>query len=243
MGRAFLPAAGSKHHIALLALLFLALPAALGKQVTTARPHPAAAPSAVQGPLRVHPTNPRYWTDDSGRAIYLTGSNTWNNLQDIWTTDPPRAFDYEGYLDFMQRYNHNHIRLWRWEMPKYRYEETDLFGYSQPHPWPRTGPGTAQDGKPKFDLQRFDSDYFTRLRSRTLAAQQRGIYVSIVLFEGHAMRGTIYGWETHPLHSDNNINGMDTGLAPPLPSTYVQPDQVTSTATPHLGKRHPGRRF
>ena len=33
-----------------------------------------AAPAT--GPLRVHPTNPRYFTDGSGKAIYLTGSHT-----------------------------------------------------------------------------------------------------------------------------------------------------------------------
>ena len=44
----------------------------------------AEAPGAVRasGPLRVHPRNPRYFTDDGGRAIYLTGSHTWSNLQD-----------------------------------------------------------------------------------------------------------------------------------------------------------------
>ncbi len=34
------------------------------------------------GPLRVHPDNPRYFTDDSGRAVYLTGAHTWLDLQD-----------------------------------------------------------------------------------------------------------------------------------------------------------------
>ena len=32
-------------------------------------------------PLTVHPTNSRYFTDGSGKSIYLTGSHTWNNLQ------------------------------------------------------------------------------------------------------------------------------------------------------------------
>ena len=34
------------------------------------------------GPLKVHPRNPRYFTDGSGRAIFLTGAHTWANLQD-----------------------------------------------------------------------------------------------------------------------------------------------------------------
>ena len=46
-----------------------------------------AAPAA--GPLRVHPQNPRYFTDGttnadgSLKAVFLTGSHTWSNLQDI----------------------------------------------------------------------------------------------------------------------------------------------------------------
>jgi hypothetical protein len=34
---------------------------------------PTDAPAAVaRGPLRVHPENPRYFTDGSGRAVLLT---------------------------------------------------------------------------------------------------------------------------------------------------------------------------
>lgn len=36
------------------------------------------------GPLRQNPTNPRYFTDESGQAIYLTGSHTWAVMQDMW---------------------------------------------------------------------------------------------------------------------------------------------------------------
>src|SRR5919108_2704942 len=59
------------------------------------------------GPLRVHPSNPRYFTDGSGKAIYLTGSHTWNNLQDISGLQLPG--DFSGYLDWLQSYNHNFI--------------------------------------------------------------------------------------------------------------------------------------
>ena len=44
--------------------------------------------SVAAGPLRVHPENPRYFTDGSGKAIYLTGSHTWSNLQDQGMTGP-----------------------------------------------------------------------------------------------------------------------------------------------------------
>ena len=47
----------------------------------------STAPSKGQtglatGPLRVLPSNPRYFTDGSGRAIYLAGTHNWHSLQD-----------------------------------------------------------------------------------------------------------------------------------------------------------------
>ena len=74
-----------------------------------------APPSATAGPLYLRPQNSRYFTDASGRPVYLTGSHTWNNLQDIGRTDPPVPFDFDEYLRFMRQHRHNFIRLWRWE--------------------------------------------------------------------------------------------------------------------------------
>lgn len=161
------------------------------------------------GPLRVHPDNPRYFTDGSGKAIYLTGSHTWSNFKDMGRTDPPPAFDFEAYLDFLQQHHHNFIRLWTWELSRYSYG--GKVTYAEPFPWPRTGPGTARDGKPKFDLSRFDEAYFDRLRSRVKAAGERGLYVSIMLFEGHGLHASDapWCWDGHPFNRQNNINGID----------------------------------
>jgi hypothetical protein len=66
-----------------------------------------AAPIEAQvfgtmGPLRRLATNPRYFTDGSGRAVYLTGSHNWVNFKDYGTTDPPPAMDYALFLTFLQ---------------------------------------------------------------------------------------------------------------------------------------------
>jgi len=161
------------------------------------------------GPLRVHPTNPRYFTDGTGKAVYLTGSHTWSNFKDMGKCDPPPLFDFGAYLDFLQEHNHNFIRLWTWELTTYTYDYE--LTYAQPFPWPRTGPGMALDGKPKFDLMQFDQSFFDRLRSRILAAGRRGIYVSIMLFEGHGLQASLppWCWDGHPFNAKNNINGID----------------------------------
>ena len=44
----------------------------------------------INGLLRRNPTNPRYFADDSGQAVYLTGSHTWNVHQDTWVEGEPR---------------------------------------------------------------------------------------------------------------------------------------------------------
>jgi len=46
----------------------------------------------IRGPLRVHPQNPRYFTDDGKRVVYLTGSHTWSNLQDMGPLRPTTCF-------------------------------------------------------------------------------------------------------------------------------------------------------
>ncbi len=170
------------------------------------QPTVAGAVSA-SGPLRVSKKNPRYFTPPGrGRAIYLTGSHTWNNLVDMGQGDPPPSFDFKAYLDWMQRLNHNFIRLFRWELVTWSIHNV------APHPWARTGPGEALDGKPRFDFKKFNQAYFDRLRSRVMAAGDRGIYVSVMLFEGWGVQFAPRGWESHPFHRNNNINAIDGDL-------------------------------
>lgn len=46
----------------------------------------SAFAQAATGPLRVHPTNPRYFANAQGTAVYLTGSHTWGAMHDLWTS-------------------------------------------------------------------------------------------------------------------------------------------------------------
>jgi hypothetical protein len=172
--------------------------------------------SEFNGPLRVSQENPRYFTDNSGKAIYLTGSHHWYNLVDMGPTDPPPQFDNQAYLDWMVGYHHNFMRLWTWELttwdthqnnPKNQNQRT--FHHVSPLPWPRTGPGKAADGKPRFDVTKFNPDYFNRLRTRVISAGEKGIYVSVMLFEGWGVQRITDGFLAHPFHQKNNINQIN----------------------------------
>jgi hypothetical protein len=153
--------------------------------------------------------------------VYLTGAHTWNNLVDMGRSDPPEKFDFPAYLDFLERHHHNFIRLWAWDSTTWDTRANGALGKdfihkAAPLPWVRTGPGNALDGKPKFDLTKFEPEYFERLRSRVAAAGERGIYVSVMFFEGWGlMHGNRrkntddgWAWRSHPFNPANNINGL-----------------------------------
>lgn len=180
----------------------------------------SSGPSAASGPLAVSEANPRYFAVESGdaadrRVVYLTGSHVNNNFHDgsgpgADCADTPEPNDFRAYLGFLKERGHNFIRLWRWEQFKSQVAGGAYHFCMTPQPWPRTGPGTARDGKPKFDLSRFDPAYFGRLRDYVVAAGDGGIYVSVMLFEGFGLHLTPPpdNVEGHPFHATNNVNGI-----------------------------------
>jgi hypothetical protein len=166
--------------------------------------------SLFHGPLRRNPVNPRYFADDSGRAIYLTGSHTWATLVDLKLEGDP-DFDWLGFLDMAQTHGHNFMRLWTWDHPKFA-PWTDEIVYLDPMPYLRTGPDLALDGLPKFDLTQFNPAYFERLRQRVVEAGKRGIYLAVMLFEGWCLkwsRPASDAWVSHPFNTANNVNGVN----------------------------------
>jgi hypothetical protein len=168
--------------------------------LTLLLPGAAAGAAPATGPLRVRPTNPRYFTDGSGKAIYLTGSHTWRNVQD--SANVP---DFTSYLDFLTKYGHYYTRLWV-------YRGSPGGPALTPTIYGRTGPGTALDGGPKYDLNKFNQAFFDQLRARCSAARDRGIYVQVMLDSSETARTEPPGnvnWPVHPYNAANNINGVN----------------------------------
>ncbi len=166
------------------------------------------------GPLKQSAVNGRYFTDGTGKAIYLAGAHTWRNLQDIGVGDPPPVFDYVAWLDYLQARGNNFFRLWAWEQSRKEVETTaniwvDINIYA------RTGPGNAGDGKLKFDLTQFNQTYFDRLRQRVILAGQRGMYVAVMLWNGwsvaypHGGVAAANPFLYHPYYPGNNINSLN----------------------------------
>ena len=167
---------------------------------------------AINGPLKHLDTNPNYFTDNSGKAIFLTGSHTWENFQDIYSEENMPKLDWKEYLDMMESKHHNFMRFWVWEHP-YGASWSSMPITIEPMPYMRTGRDKAFDEKPKFDLDKWDETYFKRMRERVIDAGKRGIYVSIMLFQGWSLNKMgikeVDTFNSHPYNAKNNINGID----------------------------------
>jgi hypothetical protein len=163
--------------------------------------------------LHVSANNPRYFADPTGRIVYLTGSEYWKTIQDNGPSNPPPAFDFSRFLDFLQAHNHNFTRLYMWEQSRWS-AETSLSHWFSPTLYVRTGPDIGADGGAKFDLNQINPAYLARLRQRAIDAGARGIYVSVMLFDGWSVgfkgnSSAANPWLGHPFNAANNINGIN----------------------------------
>jgi hypothetical protein len=173
---------------------------------------PTAVSAQEMGPLTRSASNPNYFARPDGTPVYFVGSHQWSNLIDGGPTFPPAAFNYAAYIDWMQRNKFNFMRMWAWEHPYGASWGFTHDWYFDPLPYARTGPGLAADGRPKFNLNSLNQAYFDRLRARVIAARERGIYVSIMLYQGFSVdsKGVPTNpWPYHPFNISNNINNIN----------------------------------
>ena len=173
-----------------------------------------AAP--IGGPLSAA-ANPNYFKDGNGTTIALSGSHSWNTLQDWGTNGSVQTLDFTAFVNFLVAHGHNFTYLWRTELPKFCGLQTTASSLPDftvgPHPWRRTGPGTATDGGLKFDLASFDQGYFDRLRARAQALNSAGVYAGVYLFTGEWLNRYRCASDGYPLTGANNVNGIDDGYS------------------------------
>jgi hypothetical protein len=203
---------GTMRTVAIVTLILLL---ASAEFAWSADPISATASKSITNPLTALSTNPNYFTDGSGKAVYLTGSHTWNNFQDWGTDGSPQPFDFPDYVKFLVTHNHNFTLLWQTELPVFRALPTTASAppdfWVTPQPWQRTGPGMASDGKPKFDLTKFNQPYFDRLRDRVQQLTAAGIYAGVYLFSGEWLLRFRFAGDGYPFTGSNNVNGIDDG--------------------------------
>ena len=174
--------------------------------------HSLTINTQVNGLLRVHPSSPRYFTDNSGRAIYLSGEQIFVDLQDNTFNKSSiynfqATLDFSWYLRFMRERNLNYIR--NWTVMSTGAASGVIAG---PMPYKRvSGYGNALDGEPKFDLNQFNQAFFDRMRARVIEAGRNGIYFSIMFYDVYAFSNFPHDpmWPGNVFNPVNNVNGVN----------------------------------
>lgn len=162
------------------------------------------------GPLKQSVANPNYFEDGNGKPVFLVGSHTWSNFQDMGM-EGDKKFDYDQYMQFMVYHHFNFMRFWNWEHAAWAAWSPEKM-IVDPMPYLRTGPGLALDGKPKYDLTQFNQAYFDRMRARIIKAGRNGIYASIMLFQAFSgawlKGGKTFSYDAFAGHYYNSANNM-----------------------------------
>ena len=129
------------------------------------------------------------------------------------------------------------MRLWSWEQSAWAPWTVSKILYA-PSVYLRTGPGVAEDGGARFDLQRFNPEYFQRMRERIVEARDRGVYVAVMLFQGFSSRKPFFcgdPWRGHPFNARTNVNGFD-GDQNKDSAIDLHPPEVRQLHTAYLKK-------
>ena len=190
------------------------------------------------GPLKQSSTNSHWFVDKSGKGVMLAGSQTWNSAQDIGNAGAFTVIDFTAYVNFLVSHGHNATILWHKDLPtacNWAAGGTWITDSSTGFPWQRTGPGTASDGLPKFDLTKFNQAFFDRIRARAIQLQQAKIYVVVQMFDGLGLTHYRCAQDGYPLTGSNNVNGVDGGSGS-ASMTMSSPNAITAVQDAYVKK-------
>lgn len=174
----------------------------------------AALTVDAQGPLSLHPKNQHYFMFKGKPIVLISSAEHYGALLNL-------DIDYKKYLAVLAQYGFNQTRVFsgffcegnEYDIEKGKtYSWDDIQNTLSPRPgkfiapWARSGtPGYIRSGN-KFDLDKWDENYFNRLKDLLKEANTHGVIVEIVLFTA------IYSpklWLNSPLNPINNINDTE----------------------------------
>jgi len=153
--------------------------------------------------IGVSKNNPHYYSYKGREILLITSAEHYGGVIN-------KSFDYIKYFDKLAEYGLNYTRIYpgAFVEPEGLWISTgDILGPKDKDlivPWARsTVPGYKKGGF-KFDLNKWDPEYFVRLRDFIMEAGKRDIIVEICFYNG--MQD--HYWSCSPLQKDNNIQGI-----------------------------------
>jgi len=156
----------------------------------------------VSDTVRIHPENNKCFEYKGKPLVFITATEHYGAVMN-------RPFRFERYLADAGARHHTLTRLF----VLFRELQASINPYStcKPEspdyiaPFARTGPGRAQDGEPKFDLNTWNPEFFDRLHRFVSLAAEHGVVVEVVIFSNTYSPAV---WALNPLNDKNNINGL-----------------------------------
>jgi len=165
-------------------LAFLFLTAALGSRAE---------------PIKLHPLNPHYYSFNGKPTILITSAEHYGAVVN-------KDFDYIAYFDALRAYGLNYTRIYPGFLfePMGKFMKGNTLGVKPTSlilPWARSQKTGYALGGNLFDLDKWDPEFFRRLKDFVAKAGERGIVVEICFYNAQ------YGdtWPMSPLYYENNI--------------------------------------
>jgi hypothetical protein len=154
----------------------------------------------MHAPIRVHPDNPKCFLFRGKPLALITATEHYGSVMN-------RPFRFDRYLADAAEKRMTLTRLFmlfrELQGPTNPYSTCKPESPDYVAPFMRTGPGSALDGQPKYDLDRWNPEFFERLRRFLLLAAGHGIIVEVTLLSNTYAPNI---WALNPLHPANNIN-------------------------------------
>lgn len=155
-------------------------------------------------PISLHPANPHYFSYNNKPVILVTSGEHYGAVINL-------DFDFIIYLNELKSKGLNLTRTFTgaYVEPQgaFNISENTLAPPSERFicPWMRSAEAGYSNGGNKFDLTRWNTDYFSRLKNFVSAAQDRNIIVELALFCPFYEE---VQWKISPMNALNNINNV-----------------------------------
>ncbi|MEL6251911.1 MAG: hypothetical protein AAFR87_07865 [Bacteroidota bacterium] len=155
--------------------------------------------------LSLHPENPHYFLYKGKARIFISSAEHYGAVLNL-------DFDYKKYLKTLKEEGMDYTRIFTGSYV----ENSESFGIEKNSlaplsdkfisPWARSEEAGYINGGNKFDLNKWNPDYFKRLSDFVATAEELEIIVEVTFFS------SIYtdnNWTFCPFYADNNINETD----------------------------------
>jgi hypothetical protein len=156
----------------------------------------------TSSPIQVYRDNPHYYLFRGKPTILITSAEHYGAVVNL-------DFDYVTYLNALKEYGLNYTREWPGAVLEVvgEFIKDNTMG-PRPRrtivPWARSNEPSCVYWGNKFDLDKWNPEYFARLKDFIAKADERDIVVEISFFNSQYT----HRWPRSPLYYENNIQGV-----------------------------------